>query len=238
MLTAMGVVYGDIGTSPLYAIRECFHGPHRVPVTEDNVLGVLSLVFWTLIIVVTLKYLLYVIRADNRGEGGILALMALVREQLVRSRPRWFIISLGLIGAGLLYGDGAITPAISVLGAIEGLDVATPSSSASHTGGWWRSAKKSSSSRAPGGRDSCVTNPVAVGRVKSGSRIAPSHGALHRMEPSIARSHTPHGAMFKWIGSERGSMPFVGMIEWRKPTRVRRAPLPPESRSPADFQFI
>ncbi|HET7693116.1 MAG TPA: potassium transporter Kup [Gemmatimonadota bacterium] len=124
-LTALGVVYGDIGTSPLYALRQSFYGPHRVPVNEANVLGILSLVFWTLTIVVTLKYLVYVIRADNRGEGGILALTALVRSQ-VRGRVHWFVVTLGLFGAALLYGDGMITPAISVLGAVEGLEVAAP----------------------------------------------------------------------------------------------------------------
>src|SRR5215210_8486559 len=80
-LTAMGIVYGDIGTSPLYALRECFFGPHAVPVSHDNVLGVLSLIVWTLVIVVTLKYHVYVLRADNRGEGGILALMSLIRDR-------------------------------------------------------------------------------------------------------------------------------------------------------------
>src|SRR5688572_28504682 len=125
-LTALGVVYGDIGTSPLYAVRESFYGPHRVPVNEANVLGILSLVFWTLTIVVTLKYLVYVIRADNRGEGGILALTALVRSQ-VSGRMHWLVVTLGLFGAALLYGDGMITPAISVLGAVEGLEVAAPS---------------------------------------------------------------------------------------------------------------
>ena len=124
-LTALGVVFGDIGTSPLYALRESFYGPHRVAVNEANVLGVLSLVFWTLTIVVTLKYLVYVIRADNRGEGGILALTALVRSH-VSGRVHWVVIVLGLFGAALLYGDGMITPAISVLGAVEGLEVAAP----------------------------------------------------------------------------------------------------------------
>ncbi len=123
-LTALGVVYGDIGTSPLYALRECFSGPHGVEVTRANVLGVVSLVFWTLV-VVTLKYQVYVLRADNRGEGGILALMALMRGR-VRGRARSVAIALGLFGAALLYGDGIITPAISVLGAVEGLNVATP----------------------------------------------------------------------------------------------------------------
>jgi len=124
-LAALGVVYGDIGTSPLYAIRECFFGPHGVPVTRANVLGVLSLVFWTLAIVVTLKYHVYVLRADNRGEGGILALMALVRGK-VGERGRWAVVGLGLFGAALLYADGVLTPAISVLGAVEGLAVAAP----------------------------------------------------------------------------------------------------------------
>jgi len=124
-LAALGVVYGDIGTSPLYAIRECFAGPHAVALTRANVLGVLSLVFWTLTVVVTLKYQVYVLRADNRGEGGILALMALVRHH-VDGRLRWAVLALGLFGAALLYADGVLTPAISVLGAIEGLTVVAP----------------------------------------------------------------------------------------------------------------
>lgn len=124
-LAALGVVYGDIGTSPLYAIRECFHGPHGMDVTSANVLGVLSLVFWTLVVVVTLKYHVYVLRADNRGEGGILALMALVRRK-VTGGARWAVVSLGLFGASLLYADGVLTPAISVLGAMEGLQVGNP----------------------------------------------------------------------------------------------------------------
>jgi KUP system potassium uptake protein len=125
-LGALGIVYGDLGTSPLYSLRECFHGAHSVPPTEANVLGVLSLVFWTLIVVVTLKYIVYVLRADNRGEGGILALMARVRPLLRGGALQAPLLVLGLFGAALLYGDGAITPAISVLSAIEGLSVATP----------------------------------------------------------------------------------------------------------------
>jgi KUP system potassium uptake protein len=124
-LAALGVVYGDIGTSPLYAIRECFFGEHGVEPDRGNVLGVLSLIFWTLIVVVTLKYHVYVIRADNRGEGGILALMALVRSK-VRGRSRRWLVAIGLFGAALLYADGVLTPAISVLGAIEGLSVVQP----------------------------------------------------------------------------------------------------------------
>ncbi len=127
-LASLGVVFGDIGTSPLYAIRECFYGEHAVPVNEENVLGVLSLVFWSLTIVISLKYLVYVMRADNRGEGGVLALMALAAAKLSSSgRARWVVVMLGLFGAALLYGDGMITPAISVLGAMEGLVVAAPS---------------------------------------------------------------------------------------------------------------
>jgi len=123
-LLALGVVYGDIGTSPLYSMRECFEGIHAVPPTHANVLGVLSLIFWALVIVVTVKYHVYVLRADNNGEGGILALMALVRP-VVQGRGRWLLVGLGLFGAALLYGDGIITPAISVLSAVEGLEVAT-----------------------------------------------------------------------------------------------------------------
>ncbi|HEX7281126.1 MAG TPA: potassium transporter Kup [Vicinamibacterales bacterium] len=124
---ALGVVYGDIGTSPLYAIRECFNGPHAVAVTHDHVLGVLSLIFWALVIVVSVKYLVFVLRADNHGEGGILALTAFATpiKPTGRSERAW-LIYLGIFGAALLYGDGIITPSISVLGAVEGLSVATP----------------------------------------------------------------------------------------------------------------
>jgi KUP system potassium uptake protein len=125
-LGALGVVYGDIGTSPLYALTECFRGVHSVEPTPENIVSVLSLVVWALMFVVTFKYLLFVMRADNRGEGGILALFALVRPRDPRRRRAWLIIGLGLFGAALLYGDGVITPAITVLGAVEGLSVATP----------------------------------------------------------------------------------------------------------------
>jgi len=124
-LSVLGIVYGDIGTSPLYSLRECFHGEHAVAPTPDNVRGVLSLIFWAILIIVTLKYHVYVLRADNRGEGGILALMALVRPVVASARVRALLVGLGLFGAALLYGDGVITPAISVLSAVEGLDVAT-----------------------------------------------------------------------------------------------------------------
>ncbi len=126
-LGAAGVVYGDIGTSPLYALSECFHGEHGVPATPANVLGVLSLVFWALTLVVSIKYLIFVMRADNHGEGGILALTALATPIRPTGRSeRKFLVALGVFGAALLYGDGIITPAISVLSAVEGLQVATP----------------------------------------------------------------------------------------------------------------
>jgi KUP system potassium uptake protein len=122
---ALGIVYGDIGTSPLYAIRQCFNPQYGLMPTPANVLGVLSLVFWSLIVVISIKYLGFVMRADNRGEGGILALMALVPPARGRER-RWLLMTLGVFGAALLYGDGMITPAISVLSAVEGLTVRTP----------------------------------------------------------------------------------------------------------------
>src|SRR6185503_2092807 len=128
-LGALGVVYGDIGTSPLYAMNECLlqHKEHAVPATIDNVLGVMSLFFWTLVLVVIVKYLVFVLRADNKGEGGILALAALVAQKTGATRGRLAIpILLALFGAGLLYGDGVITPAISVLGALEGLSEQSP----------------------------------------------------------------------------------------------------------------
>jgi KUP system potassium uptake protein len=126
-IAALGVVYGDIGTSPLYALRECFFGPHGVTPTPANVLGVLSLIVWSLVLVVSVKYLRFVLSADNRGEGGILALMALTHPGGGPGRkPRYVILLLGLFGAALLYGDGVITPAVSVLGAVEGLTVASP----------------------------------------------------------------------------------------------------------------
>ena len=128
-LLALGVVYGDIGTSPLYALQNAFHGQHGIPVTTGNVLGVLSLIFWSLVLIVTVKYHVVIIRADNKGEGGVLALMALVNgSRLARGlSPRTLMIVLGIFGAALLYADGALTPAISVLSAVEGLEVAAPS---------------------------------------------------------------------------------------------------------------
>jgi len=125
-LSALGIVYGDIGTSPLYALRACFYGDSPIGVNPANVLGVLSLIFWALIIVISVKYLLLVMRADNRGEGGILALLALLDPWEGSARQRTLLVLLGVFGAALLYGDGMITPAISVLSAVEGLKVAAP----------------------------------------------------------------------------------------------------------------
>lgn len=132
-LGALGVVFGDIGTSPLYAVREAFFGEYGVGASHDNVLGVLSLIFWSLIIIVTIKYLVFVLRADNEGEGGILALMSLIHPEHGGSGSparkgirRLILVSLGLFGAALLYGDGMITPAISVLSAVEGVELAAP----------------------------------------------------------------------------------------------------------------
>ncbi len=122
-LACLGIVYGDIGTSPLYAMRECFYGQHAVPPTQANVLGVLSLILWSLVLIISVKYLILILRADNRGEGGILVLATLVHDVLRRGK---FFFLLGLFGAALLYADGMITPAISVMGAVEGLHVATP----------------------------------------------------------------------------------------------------------------
>ncbi len=127
-LAALGVVFGDIGTSPLYAIRECFHGEFSIPVTTPNVLGVLSLLIWALLLIVTLKYLTFIMKADNEGEGGILALTALIISHSKKNKSeRWILVSLGLFGAALLYGDGMITPSISVLSAVEGIQIIAPS---------------------------------------------------------------------------------------------------------------
>jgi KUP system potassium uptake protein len=128
VLCALGVVYGDIGTSPLYALRECFHGAHKVDPSPANILGVLSLVFWSLILIVSVQYLTFVMRADNRGEGGILSLLPLAVPDWKTSskRGKKVLVTLGVMGAALLFGDGMLTPAVTVLSALEGLEVATP----------------------------------------------------------------------------------------------------------------
>lgn len=122
---ALGIVFGDIGTSPLYAMRVCFEGTHGIAITDQNVYGILSMIFWSLILVISLKYLIIILSFDNEGEGGILALMKLVLP-IKKSNKYFIILSMGLFGAALLYGDGMITPAISVLSALEGLQIVTP----------------------------------------------------------------------------------------------------------------
>ena len=130
-LGALGVVYGDIGTSPLYALKEAFHPGHHMVALPENVFGLISLIFWSLMIVISIKYLTFILRADHKGEGGILALTSLITpekrgddDKLPKSKM--FLILLGLFGTALLYGDGMITPAISILSAIEGLGLITP----------------------------------------------------------------------------------------------------------------
>ncbi|PQO41112.1 potassium transporter Kup [Blastopirellula marina] len=126
-LIALGIVYGDIGTSPLYALRECFHEQHSLEVSAANILGLLSLVFWALILIISVKYLVFILRADNDGEGGILALASLVTSfKKPEGKGSGLIVAMGLLGAALLYADGMITPSISVLSAVEGIEVATP----------------------------------------------------------------------------------------------------------------
>ncbi len=126
-LAAIGVVYGDIGTSPLYALKEVF-AHDRVPLTPVNILGILSLVFWTLTVIVSLKYVTLILRADNNGEGGLIAMLALA-SQAVKQRPalRRVLLLVGIFGTAVFFGDGVITPAVTVLGAVEGLEVLAPS---------------------------------------------------------------------------------------------------------------
>src|ERR1035437_2969232 len=124
VLGAIGVVFGDIGTSPLYALQATFTGSHSLPVVEANILGVLSVMFWTIMLLVSLKYVVIIMRADNHGEGGSMALLALVSDITSQyPKTKWFITALGVFAAALFYGDGTITPAISVLSAVEGLDL-------------------------------------------------------------------------------------------------------------------
>ena len=126
-LGAIGVVFGDIGTSPLYAMKETFSGHHDLAPSEDAVYGVLSLIFWSITTIVSIKYVAFIMRADNDGEGGIMALISLVQSAGPRGpRTTWALIALGAFGAALFYGDGMITPAISVLSAVEGLEVLEP----------------------------------------------------------------------------------------------------------------
>ncbi|HZM35174.1 MAG TPA: KUP/HAK/KT family potassium transporter, partial [Burkholderiales bacterium] len=125
-LAALGIVFGDIGTSPLYAVKETFAPGHGIPLDADNILGGLSTMFWALMVVVSLKYVTLMMRADNRGEGGIMALIALA-QTAIREQPRWRmpLLLIGVFGASLFYGDAVLTPAISVLSAVEGLEIGT-----------------------------------------------------------------------------------------------------------------
>ena len=126
VVSAIGVVFGDIGTSPLYALKEIFNGHHPIPVTPGNVFGILSMIFWAIMVLVSVKYVAIIMRADNRGEGGSLALLALVTERTRGTRVTWIVTMLGIFAAALFYGDSMITPAISVLSAVEGLEVIAP----------------------------------------------------------------------------------------------------------------
>jgi len=128
---SLGVVYGDIGTSPIYTVKECFHGKHAIALTPENLFGVMALIFWSMTIVVSVKYISFILRADNHGEGGIFALLGLVSAQGEKMSPRVRAVAMGagILGAGLLCGEGIITPAISVLSAVEGLEVATKAAS-------------------------------------------------------------------------------------------------------------
>ena len=127
VLAALGVVFGDIGTSPLYALKECFNPKHGIPYSDEAVFGVISMMFWAIILVVTIKYVVFVMRADNKGEGGVLSLMALALRSLQSGTKSYLLVMmLGMFGACMLYGESVITPAISVLSAVEGLEIATP----------------------------------------------------------------------------------------------------------------
>jgi KUP system potassium uptake protein len=178
-LAALGVVYGDIGTSPLYAVKEVFAGNHPIPVTTANIYGSLSLFFWALVIVVSVKYVTFIMRADNRGEGGIMALIALALHT-VQDKPhhgQWIMI-VGVLGAAMFYGDGMVTPAISVLSAVEGLEVG-------------RRRCKPSSSRSP---SSCCSACSSCRRaappwsVPSSARSCCSGSACWRCSASTASS--------------------------------------------------
>ena len=126
-LAALGIVYGDIGTSPLYAVKETFNPAHGIPLSPETIIGGISGIFWAVMLVVSLKYVILIMRADNNGEGGVMALLALA-SRAMRRRKKWNfrVAILGLVGMALFYGDSVLTPSISVLSAVEGLEVETP----------------------------------------------------------------------------------------------------------------
>ena len=126
VIAALGVVFGDIGTSPLYTLKVCFIGQSSITPSPENVLGLVSLIFWSLVLVVSFKYALFILKADDDGEGGVFAMLAILHKKMGSKLSRGLIIA-GLFGSALLYGDGLITPVISVLSALEGLEVATTS---------------------------------------------------------------------------------------------------------------
>jgi KUP system potassium uptake protein len=144
MLGAVGVVYGDIGTSPLYALKESFIGPHPLAVDPLHIFGVLSLIFWSLMLIVTVKYVFVAMRADNRGEGGSFALLALMSRHLAGARWTASLVVLGVLAASLFYGDAMLTPAISVLSAVEGLTSSRRASSRWCCRSRWRSSSRCS----------------------------------------------------------------------------------------------
>ena len=209
-LAALGVVYGDIGTSPLYALRECFHGPHAIAVTRGNVLGVLSLIFWSLVLVISIKYLIFVMRADNQGEGGILALMALVPADYRSAQSRGVLVALGLFGAALLYGDGMITPAISVLGAVEGLTTATPA---------LRALRRPAHGRSCSSRSSCCSRTGPPESAPSSGRSWSSGSS-----PSARSAPAPSRAT-RTCSSAADPRHALGLLRAQRVPRVPRARL-------------
>ena len=178
-LAALGVVYGDIGTSPLYALKECFAPEYGLDPSAANVLGVLSLIFWSLNFVVSLKYLTFIMEADNRGEGGIMALLALLRPRRHRLVARPLLAGLGLFGAALLYGDGVITPAISVLGAVEGIAIAAPQTPA--VGGAHRLQRHSRG----------ALHVPAARHGQGGSGVRTGHGGVVRVDRGAGGERHP-----------------------------------------------
>ena len=210
---ALGVVYGDIGTSPLYALREAVKAAsaHGAPLA-DSVLGVVSLIIWSLILIISLKYAILILRADNRGEGGIVALLAILKARHARPRTwRGAILAVGLVGAALLYGDGAITPAISVLSAVEGLKVDAPAlapvvvpADAAHPDRACSSsnAEEPASSAGSSARSCCAGSSPSASSGVRGIMLAP--GILAAFSPVYAADfllHAPSVVAFAVLGA-------------------------------------
>ena len=207
-LAALGVVFGDIGTSPLYTVKECFSEFTGIRSTHDNVLGILSLITWALILVVTLKYVLVVMRADNRGEGGVLALMALVsRQEALSERRRRVYLMVGMAGAALFYGDCLLTPAISVLSAVEGLKVATPAFAAAGRADRARRAGRAVRGPAPRHR-------------RSRTLVRPDHA------PLVRRAVRAGPAPDRRASAGAGGVPAASRRRVRPAPRLRHLPRP------------